>query len=302
MHDVLLQWVPWGIQIVLGIQRYTTDGLDLFFRLITNLGGPSLYVVTSVIFFWWIDKRLAARLAALYLLSHYINHWVKIRAAIERPFVLSELVVQKAYATGYSFPSGHAQATTTLWLSWCLIFRRRWLWPLGAAMVVLVSFSRLYLGVHYPQDVVAGVFLGGTLTLAYLAAAPRVGAWLAHGSFLANLAAVLAVTALLTILVPDAEAAIVAGAIGGLLAGFVAEVRWLDYEPDPTPRAVVSRVLVGGALVGLVYLVLALALPDSSIPAMGLFLVVVHYSALGLAATLGAGWAFVRLGLARARR
>ncbi|MHB0856345.1 MAG: phosphatase PAP2 family protein [Anaerolineae bacterium] len=302
MHDALLRWVPWGLEIVLQIQRESSRILDVFFRIITDLGGPSLYVVTSVVFFWWIDKRLAARLAVLYLLSHYLNHWIKVTAAIERPFVVSTAVVQKTPATGYAFPSGHAQATTTLWLSWCLSFRRPWLWPLGGLMIVLVSFSRLYLGVHYPQDVVAGIILGATLTLGYIAAAPRIGNWLAQGPLLWDVATVLASTGLLIVLMPVPEAAIVAGAIGGLLTGYIVEVRWLDYVPLTGIRAAIGRIITGTTLVGVVFIATVVLLPHPAAPVAALVLTVIRFGVLGVAATTGAAWTFVRLGFARATR
>jgi undecaprenyl-diphosphatase len=65
---------------------------------------------------------------------------------------------------GNSFPSGHATATTALWLALALYahlnFRRGWLvWPFALSVIALVASTRPYLGVHYATDVVAGALL-----------------------------------------------------------------------------------------------------------------------------------------------
>lgn len=80
-------------------------------------------------------------------------------------------------ATGYSFPSGHAMVTSALFFTMALVYCRhaasrtgRALVLAGAALLVLlVGISRVYLGVHYPSDVLAGWAVGGLLTLAIAA-------------------------------------------------------------------------------------------------------------------------------------
>jgi undecaprenyl-diphosphatase len=78
--------------------------------------------------------------------------------------------------TTYSFPSGHAVASTVFWGMCCaLVFAhtRSLLWRaiavlVAAVMIVLVCFSRVYLGAHYPSDVTAGVALGLSCVLAFV--------------------------------------------------------------------------------------------------------------------------------------
>ncbi|MFC1760215.1 phosphatase PAP2 family protein, partial [Candidatus Neomarinimicrobiota bacterium] len=68
---------------------------------------------------------------------------------------------------GFSFPSGHAQGSTTLWLMLALLIRKKWINYLTAIMIILVSLSRLYLGVHYPIDILGGVLIGMGIVLVY---------------------------------------------------------------------------------------------------------------------------------------
>ena len=70
-------------------------------------------------------------------------------------------------ATGYSFPSGHTQTATTFWTSLMIIFRKKWMYILGSIMILGVGLSRLYLGVHWPIDVICGWIFGIVFTIMF---------------------------------------------------------------------------------------------------------------------------------------
>ena len=69
-------------------------------------------------------------------------------------------------ALGYSFPSGHSFAAVTLygmlavWLTRAVPARRAWVWGVTLVLILLIGFSRIYLGVHYASDVAAGYTAG----------------------------------------------------------------------------------------------------------------------------------------------
>jgi len=77
----------------------------------------------------------------------------------------------RAIETGMGFPSGHATVITVIMLSLIPYLRNKWRWfpPLA---IVLVCLSRLYLGVHFPLDIVGGVALG-TAAVAFVRILPQ---------------------------------------------------------------------------------------------------------------------------------
>lgn len=67
----------------------------------------------------------------------------------------------------YGFPSGHTSVAVTVWGGLAILFRKRWLTYLSIALIILIPFSRLYLGVHFIADVLGGYTLGGIILFAF---------------------------------------------------------------------------------------------------------------------------------------
>ena len=63
-------------------------------------------------------------------------------------------------ATGYSFPSGHTQGTASFWRAIAIYLKKNYMYGISALIIILVAISRLYLGVHYPKDVLFGAIFG----------------------------------------------------------------------------------------------------------------------------------------------
>jgi hypothetical protein len=93
-----------------------------------------------------------------------VNGIIKNFAQVPRPFTKGISCVRVDTATGYSFPSGHTQGFAT-WSSFFAIkVKKIWLSVLVGVLITLVAFSRLYLGAHYPSDVIVAVVLGVSLS------------------------------------------------------------------------------------------------------------------------------------------
>ena len=63
----------------------------------------------------------------------------------------------------YGFPSGHTSVSVTLWGAFALLFRKKWIQYVSIALIVLIPFSRIYLGVHFLADVIGGYVLGSII-------------------------------------------------------------------------------------------------------------------------------------------
>lgn len=96
-------------------------------------------------------------------LSFMTNTFLKEFLNLPRPYFLDSSVASaaaQATGTGPGLPSGHAQMSATFWFARAARFGYVWLWIVAVLIVVLVSFSRLYLGVHFLPDVLVGLVLG----------------------------------------------------------------------------------------------------------------------------------------------
>jgi membrane-associated phospholipid phosphatase len=152
------------MEVIIFLQRFASPFMDTLMLAISQLGSERAYIVLLTIIFLAIDARIGRRLGLFLLLSFYINQHLKALVETARPFIVDPTVARGQAAidtaAGGGFPSGHAQSSTTLWGLTAFYFGRRWLWVLGSIMVLLVSLSRLYLGVHWVVDVLGGVVVG----------------------------------------------------------------------------------------------------------------------------------------------
>ncbi len=136
------------------------DSLDLVFTVLSKLGyqwGVVPFDLALVLALSLKRRFREASFAAIALGgSGLLNIAAKQFFARERPSLWESIAPEH----NYSFPSGHAMGSMTLCAVLVLLaWPTRWRWPVALAMlpfVVLVGFSRLYLGVHYPSDILAG--------------------------------------------------------------------------------------------------------------------------------------------------
>ena len=137
------------------ILEWRSDALTPIFKALTFLGDATFFLVFLPLGYWFWHRRIFGRTTLLLLLGTLLNTWLKAYFQLPRPSV--EHLVE---AEGWSFPSGHAQLAATVWPWLALELRRRWVWIPAILLVLGISASRVYLGVHYPRDVMAGMAVG----------------------------------------------------------------------------------------------------------------------------------------------
>lgn len=154
-----------------GIRETLPPIVEQFFAIVSAIAVSNALIVIPCILFWCIDKRAGQFMLFSFSIGVMCNQLIKNTVCCYRPWIRSPEVhpSQKALAeaTGYSFPSGHTQASVNLFgsLGWCFRKRSRLVLILCWLFVLLVAFSRNFLGVHTPQDVLAGL-LEGVLVIA----------------------------------------------------------------------------------------------------------------------------------------
>ena len=133
------------------------------FGLVTRLGEETVAIVVLCAIYWCINKQLAYGIGVAYFLSGLSVQCMKICFRIERPWVvdptLNPVPSARGQATGYSFPSGHTQSAAALFGSLGAQTKQKPIKALCFLLVLLVAFSRMYLGVHTLLDVAISLLI-----------------------------------------------------------------------------------------------------------------------------------------------
>lgn len=152
--------------------------LDLFFPFITNFGGASILILISTVMIIYSKTRKCGIIIIFSLSSSIIvtNFLLKPLIARERPFSNIDSIyyewwvsLGKHMETSFSLPSGHTTAAFSAFTVIFFCFNKKWSW-MALILAFLVGFSRIYLMVHYPSDVIAGSITGFLIALFYCSA------------------------------------------------------------------------------------------------------------------------------------
>lgn len=142
------------------LESMRVPGLNECMLLITQLGEETAFLVAALIVFWCVDKHKGYYLMSVGFIGTMANQFLKLFFRVPRPWVLDEnftiLEQAREAATGYSFPSGHSQNAVGTFGAIAYTTKNRWVKGICIAVAILVPFSRMYIGVHTPADVLVG--------------------------------------------------------------------------------------------------------------------------------------------------
>lgn len=244
------------------IAQYRTPEADLFFQGITYLAQEVFVIAIICWLFWCSNKKLAYTLGFSYFLSGLLVQALKITFRIPRPWILDPAFAAVpsalAGATGCSFPSGHTQSITALFGTLAFHAKKWHQKLLCAAVIVLVGFSRMYLGVHTPKDVLTSFFLSIGCTLVCYVLFYRKEAAAGREALISLLMAVMSAALVLyaavlyqnsTIELHYAQDCIKASGAGMAFAlGYYVEQKYIRFSPPAKTRQKVLRLAVGLAV------------------------------------------------------
>ena len=220
-----------GTSLILWLQQFSPT-LDWPFRIITVLGDELFFLLFLPLVYWCVHRRIGAGLAVLFLFSASLNAIAKALLGMPRPFMVEPAVMQLATAGGGGFPSGHTQGAVVVWIYIAARFRQRCLWWLAGVLILAIPLSRLYLGVHFPVDLVGGYLIGGLLVLVFLMIEPPIIERIGNPSQAMVMAGALAIV-LSAVLLKNSQEPYVVSSIAALMGvswGIVVERRWIGFE------------------------------------------------------------------------
>lgn len=144
-------------------------GLNEFMLLITQLGEETAFLVAALILFWCVNKYFGYYVLSVGFIGTLANQFMKLWFRIPRPWVLDSnftiLEQAREAASGYSFPSGHTQNAVGTFGSIACTVKTKWVRIAAIVVAVLVPFSRMYIGVHTPLDVLVAAAIAIILLL-----------------------------------------------------------------------------------------------------------------------------------------
>lgn len=248
------------LEVIRWIQQFRNPFSDEIFKFFDFFDRQEFFFVLIPIVWLWYGWRSGLRLFYILFLSSLVNHAAKEFFSMPRPFHL-EPDLGIIQVSGLGFPSGAAQ--TVILLSGILLksWKSTWSGMLVCVYILLVCFSRIYLGIHFPTDILGGWLIGFCLLAIYLYALPplekqlqRLNPW---SLFLLSQA----IPMLLLIFQYSIPAIrICAVAMGMGLGIFIVHLFQLGLEAPKTRKELIIRALVGVVGTFACYL-LALSLP-----------------------------------------
>lgn len=286
---------PWELELIHAVQSFRHPALDVLFKSITTLGNEDFYFLLLPLLLWCVDFAIGARIAVVFLLSTYANVGLKDLFRHPRPFV-GDPSVKLYEVEGYGLPSGHAQLSVVIWGSLAHAFKRTRVWVVAGLLAALIGFSRIYLGVHFPTDVLVGWLIGALLLAAYIALHRPIEAWLAEKTISTHLAVVGVLSLTLLLLHITENVASLAGVLLGAGVGIAVLRKHVDYHAGGWLWKRGLRLLLGGAVLLALRFGLQAISPETG-EGLQLALRFGRYAILGVWIGLGAPWLFSRLRL-----
>lgn len=148
------------MEILYALEKIRFASLDKLMLLVTGLGSETVFLALALTMYWCVSKREGYYLVSVGFLGTIFNQFLKLYCRVPRPWVRNPnfTAVESALpgASGYSFPSGHSQSAVGTFGVIGAETKRHWIRAVSIVLMLLVPFSRLYLGVHTPADVLVG--------------------------------------------------------------------------------------------------------------------------------------------------
>jgi hypothetical protein len=258
----------WGLSVVRVMQSFANPALTLVMQGITLAGSRLGYLAFIPFIYWCVDKRQGLRVG-----------------------MAGETAVDHAFG----FPSGHAQTSALLGGSLRRFFKKPWTRLIPLAYPLMVGVSRIYFGVHFPTDILAGWAIGAAIVCLERLVGDRIERALAGLRKIFILAAVAAASLLVFAL--STEEPSLAGVFFGFAGTAIYAKKLAPFSVTGSFGKRALRFLLGMAAVIMIFVLPNVLTSGIEAAAPSLFSFS-HYALLGAWVSFGAPWLFLKIGLA----
>jgi membrane-associated phospholipid phosphatase len=267
-----------------------TPLLDILFKGLTDAGSEPVYILLASLIFWCLNKKTGIRVMYVILFSAYTALLAKNLFGMPRP----PSYLHKVTENDFGFPSGHAQVSSGFWGYLGLRSKSTRMIIIGAIAVISVSLSRIYLGVHYPGDVIGGIIFG--VMVAFISYGTEEGILKIVNKQSRNskylialfLPAILLLIASLQVSLPkeQIELGLVMASVG---TGYLLEEEKIQFYDVKNKEQAIKRALVGILFLGLIYLV------SGILSLINPLFIYIRYGALGFSVVFIVPWIFTKI-------
>jgi len=225
--------LQWGLDFIRAVQSMASPPLTFVMRMITSFGGWYVYTLFLLVVYWGIDEKKGCQISFIVLISIWLNLLLKDMLNQPRPFFTdydpSVGIINERLG---GLPSGHAQNSLVLFFVTASWIRKNWAYIGAAVICLLIGFSRIYLGVHFPTDILAGWLLGGIVLCGYFFLHARIEALIERGGFRAGMYASAVTSFIMIIYTPGEELLLPGGILLGIGAGFCLNRRYTGFSSN----------------------------------------------------------------------
>jgi membrane-associated phospholipid phosphatase len=166
-----------GIEVILFIQGWGTWLLPAM-GIFSFLGQNTFYLLFLTAMYWSINAGVGLRLGLILMASSGLNYLFKLGLRSPRPYWYDGRVLALSAEGTFGVPSGHAQNAVVLWGFGAQMVKKKWAWVGAVFLIFFIGLSRLYLGVHFPHDVLLGWLVGIAVLWLFFKLEPAVTRWL----------------------------------------------------------------------------------------------------------------------------
>jgi membrane-associated phospholipid phosphatase len=152
-----------SIPLIVSIQNIG-NWFELPMKFFTFLGSEEFFLFLLPILYWCVDSKLGWRIGLMLVVSNGVVGVLKLAFADPRPYWVSAQIQPLVAEASFGAPSGHAEIAAGVWGITASYYKKRSGWLLAGLIIFLIGFSRIYLGAHFPHDVLLG-WLFGVITL-----------------------------------------------------------------------------------------------------------------------------------------